>query len=60
MAGRRLYLPIDGTRNSNAAVQADRSTWAKVSLDLPAFINALAPNGRMHFVAVKFVPIVGE
>jgi hypothetical protein len=33
---------------------------AKVPLDLPAFINALAPNGRMHFVAVKFVPIVGE
>jgi len=33
---------------------------AKVSLDLPAFINAFAPNGRMHFVAVKFVPIVGE
>jgi glyoxylase-like metal-dependent hydrolase (beta-lactamase superfamily II) len=29
---------------------------AKVSLDLPVFINAFAPNGRMHFVAVKFVP----
>jgi hypothetical protein len=33
---------------------------AKVSLGLPAFINGFAPNGRMHFVAVKFVPIVGE
>jgi hypothetical protein len=33
---------------------------AKVSLHLPAFINAFAPNGRTHFVAVKFVPIVGE
>jgi hypothetical protein len=33
---------------------------AKVPLDLPGFINALAPNGRMHFVAVKFVPIIGE
>jgi hypothetical protein len=33
---------------------------ARVSLDVPAFINALAPNGRMHFVAVKFVPIAGE
>ncbi len=32
----------------------------KVPLDLPAFINALAPNGRMHFVGVKFVPIIGE
>ena len=31
-----------------------------VPLDLPAFINALAPNGRMHFVGVKFVPIIGE
>jgi glyoxylase-like metal-dependent hydrolase (beta-lactamase superfamily II) len=29
---------------------------AKVSLDLPAFINAFAPNGCMYFVAVKFVP----
>jgi glyoxylase-like metal-dependent hydrolase (beta-lactamase superfamily II) len=29
---------------------------AKVSLDLPAFINAFAPNGRMRFVAVKFGP----
>jgi len=27
---------------------------------LAAFINALAPNGRMHFVAVKFVLIIGE
>jgi len=33
---------------------------AKVSLALPTFINALAPNGRMRFVAVKFVPIIGE
>jgi len=33
---------------------------AKVSLDLPVFINALAPKGRMHFVAVKFVPMAGE
>jgi hypothetical protein len=33
---------------------------AKVPLDFPVFINAFAPNGRMHFVAVKFVPIVGE
>jgi hypothetical protein len=32
----------------------------KVPLDLPAFINALAPNGRMRFVGVKFVPIIGE
>ena len=32
----------------------------KVPLDLPAFINALAPNGRMHFVGVKFVPIMRE
>jgi hypothetical protein len=32
----------------------------KVPLDLPAFINALAPNLRMHFVGVKFVPIMGE
>jgi D-arabinose 1-dehydrogenase-like Zn-dependent alcohol dehydrogenase len=32
----------------------------KVHLDLPAFINALAPNGGMHFVGVKFVPIIGE
>jgi len=33
---------------------------AKVSLNLPVLIDAFAPNGRMHFVAVKFVPIVGE
>jgi hypothetical protein len=33
---------------------------AKVSLDLPVFINAFAPSGRMHLVAVKFVPILGE
>jgi hypothetical protein len=33
---------------------------AKVPLDLPAFINALAPNGCMHFVALKFAPIIGE
>jgi hypothetical protein len=32
----------------------------KVPRDLPAFINALAPNGRMHFEAVKSVPIIGE
>ena len=32
----------------------------KVPLDLPAFINALAPNGRMHFVGIKFAPIIGE
>jgi uncharacterized zinc-type alcohol dehydrogenase-like protein len=32
----------------------------KVPLDWPAFINALAPNGRMHIVGVKFVPIIGE
>jgi hypothetical protein len=28
-----------------------------VPLDLPAFINAEAPNGRMHGVGVTFVPI---
>jgi hypothetical protein len=33
---------------------------AKVSLDLPAFINAFAPESRMHFVVVKLVPIVGK
>src|ERR1700751_1252537 len=33
---------------------------AKVSLDLPVVINAFAPSGRMHLVAVKFVPIAGE
>jgi hypothetical protein len=33
---------------------------AKVPRDLQAFINALAPNGCMHFVAAKFVPIIGE
>jgi hypothetical protein len=32
----------------------------KVSLDLPTFINAFAPNGPMHFVAIKFAPIVIE
>jgi uncharacterized zinc-type alcohol dehydrogenase-like protein len=32
----------------------------KVPLDWPAFINALAPNGRMHIVGVKFVPIIDE
>jgi hypothetical protein len=32
---------------------------AEVSLNLRAFINAFPPNGRMHFVAVKFVPIIG-
>jgi hypothetical protein len=33
---------------------------AKAPLDFPAFINALAPNARMHFVALRFVPIIGE
>jgi hypothetical protein len=33
---------------------------AKVSLDSPVFINAFALNGRMPFVAVTFVPIIGE
>ena len=32
----------------------------KVPLDLPAFINALAPNGGMHFVGIKLAPIIGE
>jgi hypothetical protein len=32
----------------------------KVPLDLPALINALAPNGHMHFVGVTLVPIIGE
>jgi D-arabinose 1-dehydrogenase-like Zn-dependent alcohol dehydrogenase len=32
----------------------------KVPLDWPPFINSLAPNGRMHTVGVKFVPIIGE
>ena len=32
----------------------------KVPVDLPMFINALAPNGRVHFGGVKFVPIIGE
>ena len=32
----------------------------KVPLDLLAFVNALPPNGRMHFVDVKFVLIIGE
>ena len=35
-------------------------TMVEVPLGLSAFINALAPNGRMHFVGVKFVPIIGE
>jgi D-arabinose 1-dehydrogenase-like Zn-dependent alcohol dehydrogenase len=35
-------------------------SMVKVLLDLPAFINALAPNGRMHLVGVTFVPITGE
>jgi hypothetical protein len=33
---------------------------AKVPLALPAFLNAPAPNGRVHFVGVKFVPVIGE
>ncbi len=32
----------------------------KVPLDWPALINALAPNSRLHFVGVKFVPITAE
>jgi hypothetical protein len=32
----------------------------KVPLDLPAFINAPAANGRLHFVGVNFVRIIGE
>ena len=65
IAGCRLYLPIDRTRNSDGAGnpigQAPRGIGdGQSSLDLPAFINALAPNGRMHFVEVKFVPIIGE
>jgi hypothetical protein len=32
----------------------------KVPLDLPAFINAPAANGRLHFVGVNFVGIIGE
>jgi len=30
----------------------------KVPLDSPAFINVLAPNGRMHFAGVKLVLII--
>ena len=32
----------------------------KVPLDWPAFLNALAPNGRLYFVGVKLVPIIAE
>jgi hypothetical protein len=32
----------------------------KVPLDWPALINALAPNSRLHFVGVKFVPITAQ
>ena len=65
IAGCRLYLPIDGTRNSDGAGnpigQAARGIGDGQSpLDLPAFINALAPNGRMDLVAIKFAPIVSE
>jgi len=66
-AGHRWYSPIDGTRNSYAEGQADRSSWdhrnwrwPKSLSDSPAFINAFALNGRMRFVAVTFVPIIGE
>jgi D-arabinose 1-dehydrogenase-like Zn-dependent alcohol dehydrogenase len=31
-------------------------SMVKVLLDLPAFINALAPNGRVHFVGVNSCP----
>jgi hypothetical protein len=29
-------------------------------LDWPALVNALAPNSRLHFFGVKFVPITAE
>ena len=57
-------------KSSNAAGKATRRVgtgvfdlllvMVKVPLDLPAFVNALPPNGHMHFVGVKFVPIIGE
>jgi len=33
---------------------------AKVSLDLPTFINARTKRAACNFVAVKFVPIIGD